>query len=75
MSPTKRKKAKVKMSRQEKLLSRSGLVKDARLSEGQRKKLAKLTTGEVKALVSVKRKLGYKGSLHVGRGRGRGVIF
>jgi hypothetical protein len=77
MSPSKRKKAKVKakMSRQEKLLSRSGLVKEARLTDAQRKKLAKLTTGEVKALMSVKRKLSYKGSLHVGRGRGRGIIF
>lgn len=74
MSPTKRKKAK-KMTRQETMLSRSGLVKLARLTDAQRKKVAKLTTGEVKALLSVRRKLGYKGSLHVKPVRGRGLIF
>lgn len=61
------------MGRQEKILSRAGLVKDARLTDAKRKKLAKLTIGEVKALVSVMRKLGYKGSMHIGRGRG--IIF
>jgi DNA-binding MarR family transcriptional regulator len=67
MSPTRRKtaKAKAKMSRQEKTLVRAGLIKSARLKDVHRKKLAKLTLAEAKTLARVKRKLGYKGTLHI----------
>jgi DNA-binding MarR family transcriptional regulator len=66
MSPTMRKTTKAKVSPQEKILVRAGLIKGGRLKDDQRKKLAKLTLAEARALVSVKRKLGYKGSMHVG---------
>lgn len=70
MSPTRRKrataKAKVRLSRAEKVLIRAGLIRDARLKDAHRKKLAKLTLAEARALVRVKRKLGYKRSLHFG---------
>ncbi len=73
MGPTRRKTAKkTKRSRQETILSRAGLVRNSRLTDAQRKLVAKLTIAEVKALASVKRKLRYRGSLHVG---GRGIIF
>lgn len=67
MSPTRRKKvkAKAKVSRQEKTLVRAGLVKSARLKDEHRKKLAKLTLAEAKTLVRIKRKLGYKGTMHI----------
>ena len=79
MSPTRRKaartttrgrQAKSPKSRQETILSRVGLVKSASLTNEQRQNLAKLTIGEVRALVSVKRKLRYPGSMHI-----RGFIF
>lgn len=70
MSPTRRKTAKTKKHPHEKHLVRAGLAKAARVSDSQRKKIAKLSAGEVKALVSAKRKLGYKGSMH-----GRGADF
>lgn len=70
MSPTRRKTAKAKITPQKKILIRAGLIKDARLKDTHRKKLAKLTKAEVRALVSAKRKLGYKGSMHLG-----GAIF
>jgi hypothetical protein len=79
MSPTRRKaartttkgrQAKSAKSRQETILSRVGLVKSASLSNEQRQNLAKLTIAEVRALVSVKRKLRYPGSILI-----RGFIF
>jgi hypothetical protein len=48
----------------EKALVRSGLAKSNRMDDKSRKKLAKLTKTEVKSLVSAKRKLGFKGTLH-----------
>lgn len=72
MSPTRRKsataKAKVKMSRAEKVLVRAGLIKEARLTDPQRKKLAKITLAEARVLVRVKRKLAYKGTLMLASG-------
>jgi hypothetical protein len=69
MSPTRRKratataKAKVKMSRAEKVLVRAGLIKEARLTAADRKKLRKLSLADARALVRVKRALAYKGTL------------
>ena len=64
-----RRKAKAKAKKatthpHEKTLVRAGLAKSARMNDKTRKKIAKLTKGEVKALVSAKRKLGFKGTLH-----------
>ena len=74
MSPTRRKSAKkgkkAKAHPHEKALVKAGLAKPARMSDAQRKKIAKLTKGEVKALASAKRKLRFKGSLH-----GKGADF
>jgi hypothetical protein len=44
----------------EKSLIRAGLAKAARITDAQRKKIAKLTKAEVKALVSASRKLRLK---------------
>ena len=79
MSPTRRKKtrrktarktARTRVLRQESILKRSGLVSESKLNDAKRAKLAKLTVAEAKALVSAKRKLGYRGSLHI-----RGFFF
>lgn len=62
-----RRKAKAKKATthpHEKSLVKAGLAKSARMMDKTRKKIAKLTKGEVKALVSAKRKLGFKGTLH-----------
>jgi hypothetical protein len=64
MSPTRRKAPKAKRHPHEKRLIRAGLVKAARVTDAQRKKIAKLSKGEVRALMSAKRKLRYKGSMH-----------
>jgi hypothetical protein len=58
MSPARRKTAKAKMYPHEKTLIRAGLLKATRITEAQWRKIAKLTSAEVKALVSVRRKLG-----------------
>ena len=47
----------------ERNLAKAKLVSSKRLTAGHRKKIAKLSPSEVKALVSAKKKLG-KGSLH-----------
>ena len=62
MSPTRGKTAKAKMDPREKALIRAGLLKATRITDADRRKIAKLTSAEVKALVSVKRKLGFKGT-------------
>ena len=76
MSPTRRKTtrktARPRVLRQESMLVRAGLVRSARLTDTQRTRLATLTMAEVRALVSVKRKLRYPGTLHIGR---KGIIF
>lgn len=64
---TRRRKAKAKKVTthpHEKSLVRAGLAKSARMGDKARKKIATLTKGEVKAMVSAKRKLGFKGTLH-----------
>lgn len=66
---TRRKKAtskakKAMMHPHEKALVKAKLAKSAKMTDKARKRLAKLTKNEVKALVSAKRKLGFKGSLH-----------
>jgi hypothetical protein len=48
----------------EKRLAKAGLVKSGKLTTGHRKRIAKLSHAEVRALVSAKRKLGYKGTMH-----------
>jgi hypothetical protein len=67
-----RKRAKAKTHPHEKSLIRSGLVKATRMTDALRKRIAKLTKPEVKALMSAKRKLRFRGSLH---GKGKGDIF
>ena len=66
MSPARKKATKkaAKTHPHEKTLVKAGLAKSARMNDKSRKNLAKLTKGEVKALVSAKRKLGYKGNLN-----------
>lgn len=53
------------MLRQESILKRARLVSESRLNEATRKKVAKITVAEARALASVKRKTGYPGSLHI----------
>lgn len=67
---TARKTGRTKMLRQESILRRAGLVSASRLNDAKRARLAKLTVAEARALVSAKRKLGYRGSLHI-----RGFFF
>jgi len=43
---------------------RAGLLKAARTTDAHRKKIAKLSKAEVRALVSAKRKLRFRGSMH-----------
>ena len=57
MSPTRRKTAK-KMHPHEKTLTHARLLKASRITDAQWRKIAKLTSAEVKALVRVRRKLG-----------------
>jgi hypothetical protein len=75
MSPTRRKAAKTTTkgrratspgSRQQTMLARAGLVKTSRLTADQRENIATLTIAEVRALLSVKRKLRYPGTMHFG---------
>jgi hypothetical protein len=70
MSPTRRKRAtatakaneKVKKSPAEKILLRNGLL-GRRLSPADREKVARLGVAEARALVKVRDKLEYKGTL------------
>jgi hypothetical protein len=48
------------------MLARAGLVKASKLTADQREKIATLTIAEVRALLSVKRKLRYPGTIHFG---------
>jgi hypothetical protein len=57
-----------KRSAAEAHLLRAKLVVATHLTAAHRKKIAKLTPHEVKALVSARRKLGTKGSLHIAGG-------
>ena len=70
MSPTRRKRVKAAVHPNVKQLASAGLAKAARLTDALRKKVAKLTKTEVKALVSAKKKLKFKGTLH-----GKGADF
>jgi len=60
--------ATVKMSRAEKVLVRAGLIKEARLTEADRKKIGKLSLADARALVRVKRALAYEGTLMLASG-------
>jgi len=64
MPATKKAKAAPKHSKAETHLLKARLVDAKRLTGAHRKKIAKLTPGEVKALISAKKKLGSTGSLH-----------
>jgi hypothetical protein len=64
MAGARKKATKAKTHPHEKTLSRAGLTKSSRMTAAHRKKIAKLSGSEVKALVSAKKKLGYKGSMH-----------
>lgn len=64
MAATRRKTAKAKMHPNVKSLMRAGLLKAARTTDAHRKKIAKLSKAEVRALVSAKRKLRFRGSMH-----------
>jgi hypothetical protein len=70
MSPTTeaKGKAKKKISRAEKILVNAGLVNLARLTDLERKRLAKITLLEAKVLARVKRKLHYRGSMMTSSG-------
>jgi hypothetical protein len=70
MSATRRKTAKAKMHPHEIALIRAGLLKATRITDAHRRKIATLTSAEVKALVSVKRKLGFTGTMHAPMGKG-----
>lgn len=64
MAKARKKAAKAAVHPHVKSLVRAGLAKASRVTAAQRKKIAKLSGSEVKALVSAKRKLGFKGSMH-----------
>jgi hypothetical protein len=64
MATTRRKTAKAKMHPHVKSLTRAGLLKARQLTDAARKKIAKLSKAEVRAMVSAKRKLRFRGSMH-----------
>lgn len=68
MAARKKAKAGPKVSAAEKHLVKAKLVVGKRLTAAHRKRIAKLTAHEVKALVSARRKLGSKGTLHIAGG-------
>ena len=50
-------------------LEKAGLVDPKKLSATHKRRIKKLTRGEVKALISVKEKLKFSGKLHKTRGK------
>ena len=67
---TARKTAGTRVSRQETILKRAGLLSKSRVTGLIRDKVEKLTVGECKALASAKKKTGYPDSMHI-----RGFFF
>jgi hypothetical protein len=65
MAAKKKAKAGPKRSAAEAHLVKARLVDATRLTDAHRKKIAKLSAHEVKALVSARRKLGSKNTLHL----------
>jgi hypothetical protein len=79
MSPTRRKRTRRKtarktagtrVSQQETILKRAGLLSKSRMTGLIRDKVRDLTVAECKALASAKKKTGYPGSMHI-----RGFFF
>jgi hypothetical protein len=62
--------ARTRVTPQESILKRAGLLSRSRMTSLIREKVAELTVAEAKALASVKRKTGYPGSMHI-----RGFFF
>ena len=54
-------------------LVKAGLLIEKRLTEEIRRRVELLTDDEIKALISLRQKLGYEGTLHVAAGSG-GVL-
>jgi hypothetical protein len=79
MSPTRRKKTRRKttrkttgtrVSQQETILKRAGLLSKSKMTGLIREKVSDLTVAECRALASAKKTTGYPGSMHI-----RGFFF
>ncbi len=55
-------------------LVKAGLLIEKELNDEIRRRVETLTDDEIKALISVKQKLGYRGTLHVYYGGTGGVL-